>query len=83
METELITKEKILTLGPNGPTTPGSPGTPYKTHFLKNWKKSFELNFMYLLEIFPDHTSNFFLCTFRSLTKPILLMKEKCAHFYK
>lgn len=38
---------------------------------------------MYLLEILPDHTSNFFLCTFQSLTKPILLMKEKCAHFYK
>lgn len=68
MDTELITKEEILTLGPNGPTTPGSPGTPYK-YILKIGKKSFELNFMYLLENFPDNIPNFFECTIRSLTK--------------
>ena len=35
MEAKLIIKEKIFTLGPNGPTVPGSPGTPCKINFKK------------------------------------------------
>lgn len=62
---------------PVGPRPPDRQELPV-TFILKGGKRLFELNGIFLLEIFSDHTPNFF-----NALKPKILKKERCVYFYK